>query len=476
MTNQINVIGLGAGDLDQLPLGVYRKLTDARSPIFARTLDHPVIEALQMEGVEFTGLDYIYERHDGFLDVYQEIVQVLMEKPSTTPVLYVVPGHPMVAEKTVQLLLEKSNLNVHILGGQSYLDDLFTALQIDPVEGLQFVDATSFQRKDLSYRQHLIFTQVYDGFVASQVKLTLLEDLPETYEIVIIEAAGTKNEQQQKIPLVELDRVMKQSNLTSVYVPPVSNLLEHQFSSLREVIATLRGPDGCPWDKKQTHRSLRRYLLEESYELIDAIDMLDDVAIIEELGDVLLQVMLHSQIGEDDGYFTIDDVIYGITKKMIHRHPHVFGGNQEKSWDDLKKEESPDKANAFLLDDVSRHGSALQTAYQLQTRAGKVGFDWENVADVWEKFAEEQQELLDAVTANQIEEVEEEFGDVLFVLANIAKHYGIQPELALHQANKKFISRFTEVEKQMRAEGENFEDLTMEKWEQLWQFAKEKED
>src|SRR5699024_5756053 len=169
-------------------------------------------------------------------------------------------------------------------------------------------------------------------------KLTLLEDLPADYEITILEAAGTANEIKTNIPLEQLDRLEGISNLTSVNVPPVpDDLMLHSFRQLRHIIRTLRGLGGCPWDRKQTHMALRDYLLEETYELLEAIEIEDDEAIIEELGDVLLQVMLHSQIGEDDGYFSVDDVIQRITRKMIHRHPHVFGNNEkEKTWDELK--------------------------------------------------------------------------------------------------------------------------------------------
>lgn len=479
MSERIEVIGLGAGDLEQMPLGVYRKLTDYQGEVFVRTLDHPVIEALYGEGVEFHSFDALYEESEQFKNVYEKIAAILLQAAQEGPVLYAVPGHPMLAEKTVQLLLEQEQVEIEVLGGQSYLDDLFTVLQIDPIEGFQFVDGTAFQREELNYRHHLVFCQVYDAFVASEVKLTLLEDLPADYEVVIVEAAGTKSEKKLCVQLEDLDRVMKMSNLTSVYVPPVSEeFLTHDFSKLRAVIRTLRGENGCPWDRKQTHESLRHYAMEEVYELIDAINREDDDAIIEELGDVLLQVLLHSQIGEDNGYFSVDDVIKGIHDKMIHRHPHVFGQEGEgpyKSWDELKREEKPVDEAEQLMDDVITEGPSLMVAYQLQKKAAKVGFDWDDVQAVWEKFEEEKQEFTEAVRAKDMVEMENELGDILFVLANIARHYDIQPEVALAKTNHKFISRIHAMERHAFENGKVFVDLTFEEMDAYWEIAKEKE-
>src|SRR5699024_10395124 len=183
-----------------------------------------------------------------------------------------------------------------------------------------------------------------------------------------------------------------------------------------------RGPNGCEWDRRQTHHSLRPYAIEEVYELIDAIQREDDEAIVEELGDVLLQVMLHSQIGVDDGYFTIDDVIKSITEKMIHRHPHVFAKDDydanAKTWDQLKAEERKEKSTS-ILDDVTDKVPALQKAYDIQKKVRRVGFNWHHVDDVFVKLDEELKELKDAISSEDKQEIENELGDVLFVLINI---------------------------------------------------------
>lgn len=341
----ITIVGLGAGEINQLPLGVYNLLKGVEH-IFLRTKEHPVACTLIAEGLKYTSFDEVYERHDSFLDVYDEIMQILTDASKKGDIVYAVPGHPMVAERVVQLLIE-SDLEIEIKGGQSFLDDMFTTLKIDPIEGLQIFDATDFDPVNLSLRQHIIFCQVYNSDMASNVKLALLEVLPYDYEVFIVTAAGSDKEVIKKVQLCELDHEITLTNLTSVYMPPApEELLRQKFSSLREIIKTLRGPAGCPWDKAQTHQSLKKHLIEETAELLEAIDEEDDEHIIEELGDVLLQVMLHAQIGEDAGWFNIDDVIRGLNEKLIRRHPHVFGDLKANSpeealavWKEMKKNE-----------------------------------------------------------------------------------------------------------------------------------------
>ncbi|GAB3054602.1 bifunctional methyltransferase/pyrophosphohydrolase YabN [Virgibacillus ainsalahensis] len=482
MSYKIEIIGLGAGDIDQLSLGVYKKLINAPGNIYTRTLDHPVIRSLKQEGAAFESFDHIYEAKEKFADVYENIATALLTKARQEPVIYTVPGHPMLAEKTVQLLLEQNETEVDIVGGQSFLDDLFTSLKIDPIDGFQFVDGTAFERSELQYRHHLIFCQVYDRFIASEVKLALLEDLPYDYQVTIIEAAGSSHEKVKTIPLEELDHSNEISNLTSVYVPPAApDLLNHTFPRLREVIATLRAPGGCPWDRAQTHESLREHAIEEVYELIDAIDNQDDENIIEELGDILLQVMLHSQIGEDDGYFMVDDVIGSITDKMIHRHPHVFGDitadsvdDVYKNWEALKKEEKGDERKS-VLDGVPKHLPALAKAFKLQKKAAKVGFQWDEVKEVWNKLSEELNEVHKAIESDDKIEMEKEFGDVLFVLVNLTRYYKINPENALNRTNHKFLSRFSYIEEQLNRQEKDIHTTSLKEMDDLWVQAKERE-
>ncbi|MFP3512019.1 nucleoside triphosphate pyrophosphohydrolase [Peribacillus sp. SIMBA_075] len=487
--NEITIIGLGAGDLDQLPLGIYKKLTQTEQ-CFVRTIDHPVIGDLKREGINFTAFDEIYEKHDQFEAVYEEIAETLLQEASSRSVLYAVPGHPMVAEKTVQLLLEEGpslGIAIKLEGGQSFLDPLFQAVQIDPIEGFQLLDGTDLSPDDLHITQHMIIGQVYDAFSASNVKLTLMEKLPDDYEVYIVTAAGSSQEKVTKCALFELDRQMELSNLTSVYVPPVREeaLRYREFSKLRQVIAELRGPGGCPWDKKQTHESLKKYLIEEAYELIDSIDEEDDEGMVGELGDVLLQVMLHSQIGEDEGMFTVDDVIEGITAKMIRRHPHVFGDvevNGEEdvlvNWQKIKEDEkgSETKASISILDGIEKSLPNLIRAEEYQKRAAKVGFDWDEVSEAWKKVIEEVQELEEEILSpnRDVERIKSELGDLFFALVNISRYYDIQAEEAVYKANQKFHQRFTYIEESIQRADKKFEDYTLEELDSYWDEAKAK--
>lgn len=481
IANKIRILGLGAGDLEQLPLGVYRELRNENEIVYARTLDHPVIAELQAEGVQFESFDTIYEETDDFENVYQKIVEELIYKSSKESVTYVVPGHPMLAEQTVHLLLEDPRVDVSLGGGQSYLDALFGALQIDPIDGFQFVDATQFDRSQLNYKNHLLFCQVYDVFTASEVKLTLLEDLPDDYPVYVVEAAGSRAEKIEKRLLRELDHTQEVNNLTTVYIPPVpSDALNHTFDRLREVVQTLRGPEGCPWDQEQTHESLRRYAIEEVYELVDAINKEDDVEMIEELGDVLLQIMLHSQIGEDDGYFSVDDVIKGVTEKMIGRHPHVFGDVDASSieevnanWEAIKKLEKSERTS--ILEGIPESLPALLRANKIQKKARGVGFQWDEVSGIWDKVHEELDEFRAAVEADAPVEMEKEFGDVLFTLVNIAIFYKLNPEFALTRTNEKFIQRFHHIETNLKQQSKLLEEATLEEMNVLWEAAKQKE-
>lgn len=479
--HNLTIIGLGAGDLDQLSLGTYRKLKKADF-IVARTDQHPAIGELRSEGVVITSFDEVYEKHDAFQQVYEEIVDellILCEKHSVT---YVVPGHPLVAEQTVQLLVEKEReglVKLDIAGGNSFLDPIFAALRIDPIEGFQLLDGTAVKRDDIHMTQHVLIGQVYDAFVASEVKLSLMEKYAYDHPITIVTAAGSTGEKLSTVPLFELDRVTEIDNLTTIYVPPVferENRLK-EWATFREIIAALRAPDGCPWDREQTHASLKRYLIEEAHELLEAIHNEDDEGVIEELGDVLLQVFLHAQIGEEDGYFAMEDVLQSVGSKMIRRHPHVFGdktiANSEevlKTWQEIKQEEK--SYTESLLDGQDRHTSSLLTSFNYQKEAAKVGFTWSDISGAFEKFEEEWHEFQHEVTNGTHEKQLDELGDVLFTIVNIARFLKLSPEEAMVHANQKFHTRFSFVESLVKEGTREFSAYTEEELEQFWQLAK----
>lgn len=483
--NEITIIGLGAGDLDQLPLGVYKKLKTAEH-FYVRTEEHPVLQELKTEGMQWTSFDGVYEKHDQFEAVYEEIVETLLDLAKETPIVYAVPGHPLVAEQTVQLLVEaekQGKVKIRIEGGQSFLDPVFAALRIDPIEGFQLLDGTSFKRDDVQMGSHVLIGQVYDAFSASEVKLTLMEKYPDEYEVTIVTAAGSSSEKLTKVPLYELDHVMELDNLTTLYVPPIrerENRLR-EWQTLRQIIADLRGPNGCPWDKEQTHTTLKKYAVEEVYELLQAIDEEDDNHIVEELGDVLLQVFLHAQIGEDNGYFSMEDVLDSISDKMIRRHPHVFGDALANSsedvlrnWQQIKSEEKKE-SEASLLDGELRVDSSLLTSFNYQKKVAKVGFDWPNVSGAWEKFEEEltewKKELTDGTKETQVDEL----GDVLFTIVNLARFYGLSPEQAMMQANIKFKKRFQYIESHVNNGKGSFASYDLDELDEFWKQAKKLE-
>ncbi|KAA0954790.1 nucleoside triphosphate pyrophosphohydrolase [Planococcus sp. ANT_H30] len=479
--NTIHIIGLGAGDLDQLPLGVYKKLKAAVN-LYVRTEDHPVLTELVQEGVAFTSFDAVYEKHDSFSPVYAEIAETLIDLSEKESVIYAVPGHPLVAEQTVQNLIEAEKAGrcqLVIEGGHSFLDSLFGALRIDPIEGFQLMDGTEMTSDQVNMTQHLLIAQVYDSFSASEVKLTLMEKYPDEYPVTIVTAAGSKDEVLQTVPLHELDRVAEVTNLTTVYVPPAAQQTQRlkEWQTFRSIVAKLRSPEGCPWDREQTHESLSPYLIEEAHELLQAIQEGDDEAIADELGDVLLQVFLHAQIGQDNGYFQLEDVLEAVSAKMIRRHPHVFGDvsvdDSEQviaNWQEIKAQEKP--AADSVLEGQERFSSSLTTSFNYQKKAAKIGFSWPDAAAAWDKFQEElkefQQEIANGSKARQLDEL----GDLLFTLVNLARFFDLSPEEAMMQANQKFKSRFHYVEQQVTQGTGDFSDYSLEQLDAFWNQAK----
>ncbi len=267
------------------------------------------------------------------------------------------------------------------------------------------------------------------------------------------------------------------------------------FEKLVAVQARLRGPDGCPWDREQTHESLRTYLIEEAYEVLEALESRDDAKFAEEMGDLLLQIVFHSQMAQERGAFTVSDVIREIHDKMIRRHPHVFGETRAKdaaevlrNWEQIKAEERLSKAeatgNSFgskepkeasLLDGVSRALPATLEGFQLTRKASRIGFDWENTGGIFEKMGEEARELQSALEGREQPKVEEELGDLLFAAVNLARFLRVDPEIALKKANAKFSRRFRSMEKLAREGGRELKNLPREEMEALWDLAKRAE-
>lgn len=498
----LTIVGLGSGDPDQLTLGVWRRL-QAAGRIYVRTEQHPVMSLLQENAIAYSSFDSLYEQYESFPEVYEAIAEELINEAlksapnsqdpaanaATGALIYAVPGHPMVAERTVQLLRDKceaAGIELQIIGGESFLDQAFISLGVDPVEGFVLLDAAELRPALLQPQLHTLIGQVYDTFTASDVKLTLMECFPDDYEVIVCHALGVKGEQRmQRVPLYEIDRLEEYGNLSLIYVPRSddASLRNRTFERLHEIVAILRSPDGCPWDREQTHQSIRKNFIEELYEALEAIDNDDPAGMQEEFGDIILQVMLHSQMEEETGAFTVFDVIQSLNEKLIFRHPHVFGdrnaSNSEEAlgnWEQMKAEEKrikgTDANRISQLDGIPPDLPALMKAYKLQKKAAKVGFDWDELEPVLSKVEEELQELREAIDSKGREEQASELGDLLFAVVNTSRFIHADPEEALSRTNRKFKERFAYIEEQLRISGKNFDQTDLTEMDRWWEEAK----
>jgi tetrapyrrole methylase family protein/MazG family protein len=300
---------------------------------------------------------------------------------------------------------------------------------------------------------------------------------------------GVNGEEQiVQVPLFELDRIKGYGNLSVVWVPKANDerLFNRTFARLREIVEILRSPDGCPWDREQTHQSIRKNLIEETCEVLDALDADEPQDMCEELGDLLLQVMLHAQIEDEVGQFSALDIIQTLNEKLIRRHPHVFGQAHAddaeqalQNWQQIKLEEKRgrgiDVEAQSLLAGLPRELSSLLRALKMQKKASTVGFDWSTYHDIWAKVEEELSEFSVAVDSGEVSNIEDEFGDVLFALVNAARFLRIDPEAALARTNRKFERRFAYIEQQLRVRNLDFSDVTLEQMDVYWNEAKQQE-
>ena len=481
----LKIMGLGPGAYEALTIGALKELKNNKN-IYFRTEKHPTVDFLKDEGIKFESYDHAYEKYDSFDDVYKYIAEDLITKiKDDEDLIYAVPGHPLVAEKSVINLIElckENNIQYEVLPAVSFVDAMMEALQVDPIEGVKIIDAFDMKNQILDKRVGTIITQVYNNFIASEVKLRLLEGYEDDTEIIFVRAAGVEGlESIRKIPLYELDWQEDIDYLTSIYIPKdLGN--KKDFQDLLDIIETLRNPGGCPWDREQTHESLKSALLEECYEVIDAIENEDEDALIEELGDVLLQVVFHASIGKEDGYFDIMDVIGGISNKMINRHPHVFGNEKANTseqvlvnWDEIKKEEKGIKTLTEEMQNIAKSLPATTRAYKVQKKAKKVGFDWDDVNCALDKVKEELNEIKEVYNCEDKSIIEGEVGDLLFACINVARFLEVDGELALDKTIKKFIKRFSYIENEAIKNNKNLKDMTLEEMDKLWEEAKTSE-
>lgn len=479
---ELIIVGLGPGALGLLTMETWDMLTTA-DKLLLRTAKHPTVAELSARGVQFTSYDYVYDEQPTFEQVYEFIAKdCLSQVEQGQRVVYAVPGSPLVAEKTVTLirsLAAEQQVTVKILPGMSFIEVLYVKLGIDPIDGLTVVDSSDLPTLPPELNTGLVVTQVYNRQVASDTKLALMELYPDDYLITAVRKLGLADEEINQVPLFELDRLPVIDHLTSVYVPARAVKAERfDLTPIIDVMARLRSPGGCIWDIEQTHDSLRRYFVEEVYEVLEAIDLGESDKLCEELGDVLLQIVFHARVAEECGEFSMQDVIDGVTEKMVRRHPHVFGditvrdaGDVVLNWEQIKKQEKGNERTS-VLDGIPQDLPSLMKAYKLQAKAAKVGFDWDNIAPVWEKIEEEVTELKEAMQAGNAEAMEGELGDLLFAVVNLARFLKIDAEVALNVTNNKFKRRFAHIEARVQEKGLKWEQFTLAELDKLWDEAK----
>ncbi len=482
-TSQIVILGLGPGNPQALTLEAWEFISQA-DKIYLRTATHPTVQAFPT-GLEIISFDSLYEAHDDFREVYRQIIaHILQAADENKQVLYAVPGHPYVAEATtpqIMKLAKEKGIAVKVVDGVSFLEPTFTALEIDPFPRLFVMDALELSERlvpPFPVDVQVVVGQIYSKVIASQVKLSLMSVFPDEHPVKLVHGAGTAGMLVEQIPLYEIDRSSHIGNLTSLYLPPLEK--KGSMEAFQEIIARLRAPDGCPWDKEQTHRSLRPNLLEETYEVLTAIDAGDEAAMCEEFGDLLLQIVLHAQIANEDGEFSLADVISGIHEKIVSRHPHVFGeldlddaDGVIRNWEKLKaiERKKHGEEGKGLLGGVPVALSALAQAETYQKRAARVGFDWKDIGGVIDKVCEEVDEIREAKTRD---EKAWEIGDLLFSIVNLARWYKIDAESVLREANARFRERFTLVEAFAREDDRSIQELSLDEMEEYWQKAKKK--
>ncbi|MDO8847444.1 MAG: nucleoside triphosphate pyrophosphohydrolase [Coriobacteriia bacterium] len=406
-----------------------------------------------------------------------QVVEALLERSRDQNVALAVFGYPFVREGLMSGILARNRRGVDIYPVVSPLQVLLLALDLDATADLEIIDAGSLSGAARTRDAHLIVTGVDNPILARVVAEQLRDRYAPDHTVVISAALDSGGFDLAPLTVDELSRVESVDRQSAVYVPPVRIAAPGGFAELVRIIGLLRAPDGCPWDREQTHASLAPHLIEEAYEGAAAAESGDDPALADELGDVLLQVVLHAQIGAEEGAFTIDDVIAGIITKIRRRHPHIFGtvtaettDEVTRNWDAIKREEKPQHG---VLGEVPDALPSLMRAQKISRRAAGVGFEWEDIDGVWAKVHEEIDEL--KATEHGTPEAEDELGDLLFTVVNVARKMGVDAEAALRRTCEKFSGRFEDMEAAAAAASTPLEDLQLDEWEQLWAKAKQKE-
>ena len=479
MTGPIWVVGLGPAGLDRLGEAARALLDDPTNRVLLRTRRHPAAaEVAARRAVE--SADDLYESCEGYETLYRGIVERVLAFAADGPVVYAVPGSALVGERAVAMLrvaAADSGIPLRMEGGESFLTAALEALHFDPLHrGFQVLDGRDLPDPLLLHLPTLI-AQVDTGLVLMDVRDRLGRLLPDETPVTRLDSLGGDDEVVETLTIAGLRPEHAGDRVTLFLDPPVPG-----WPGLVQTGARLRRE--CPWDREQTHHTLAKHLLEEAYEVLDAIeamppagpdeetDHLAYAALEEELGDLLMQVVFHSTLATEAGAFGVEEVAEAIRRKLVRRHPHVFGEVEADSaervlanWETLKQEE---KGRESRLDGVSRSLPALARSHELQARAAAVGFDWPDLQGVIAKVEEEMGELL--ADRDDPDRARHELGDLLFSVVNLARHLGIDAEQALRAAADRFERRFRTVE-----EGGSLSGLTLEEMDRRWDAAKEAE-
>ncbi len=482
----IILLGLGPGDPNLLTRQAWQWL-ESIPEVYVRTRQHPTVQGFP-NGLKVQSFDEIYDQSEQFEQVYEQIVeQVLALGRRPEGVTYAVPGHPFVAEATCPEIARRAaqeGLPVRVIEGLSFLEPTFTALGVDPLPEMVLVDGLELLRLHVPPfppSQPAVIGQIYSREVAAEVKLTLSEIYPDQHPVRLVHGAGTARARVEDLKLYEIDRSPYVGLMTALYVPPLAP--DTSLESFQEVVAHLRAPEGCPWDREQTLQTLAPHLLEESYEALDALDANNMEGLQEELGDLLMMVFMLSQIANEEGEFNLADVAAGVNRKVIYRHPHVFGEVQVdgsagvlRNWEALKEAERKAKGKdqvKGMLDNLPKALPALTQSQEYQDRVARVGFDWPDLQGVIDKVLEEWREVSEAANP---EEREKELGDLLFAAVNLVRWYKLDAESVLRHANQRFKKRFAHIEAAARAQDRKLADFTPDEMEAIWQEAKKLDD
>ena len=439
--------------------------------LFLQTDRHPSAGPVKKAGLDYVSMDDLYETAGDFDTLNQAIADRLTDGESC---VYAVPGDGCFSQvPAIDEACRKKGFELRILPGVSYAKAAFPTVQ-----NAMYCTANSLPPiPDLN--TELCVQEIDSRIAASETKLHLLRFYPEECPAEIGSMQKDGSYRIDTVPLYEIDREDRFFAGTVLHLPaiPFFERTKYLYPDLCTILEKLRAPDGCPWDKVQTHASIKGDLIEECYELCDAIDAEDDEHMIEELGDVLMQIVFHATIAKEQGRFDEHDVSDGIVKKMIYRHPHVFGdvtantvGEVLSNWDALKSSQRHQTTQTEKLCEVPKRFPALMRAAKVQKRAGKVGFDWSSAKEAFPKIREETDELLEAIGKG--ENISEEAGDLLFAAVNVIRLLGLDAEQVLHAASDKFIERFGRTEELAAEDGFRLQDLTLEEQDRYWEIAK----